>query len=500
MLSKAEILYLHGQKQVSGSYERKIKCLIRKKIENLKKELPLIAKIFPIDNLWNDVDASVDLKNDRSSNSIFYSAATENSNSKTNNTFRLPNSVAGDLKYAKVQAEYGLDQTQSQKTYTKDNFCPSAPSQSNRIKNKPKYCINNPSQIINQHESSGGVETLIKGHIVRLSILPSQGFFLTKNAQKSTILRSNSVYVDNRQQSSHVNSKDHDHINQMKTAFNDHKFWSGFQNHLRQFNCQKTLYSRISYTKRYHHLLISENFNELYNISKDKRNHVVKALSALSKYLGTYDRWKENVKRYNLKWSSGFDGLESFKRIMNSENNLESITAAMKDAQNDQRIPKGYRNIIRFCLLTGLMADEAISSISIIHNENLRPRYFSDDNSVIRHYEFPDIFIRKTKKAYISVINKDIIDIALSCPNVNINTFRSFIARRRIALNMKLGRKIFETYLHNKRIEPEIIDLIQGRISSSVFVNHYYRPDINVIITKRIKPVLDELRNELLTK
>jgi hypothetical protein len=30
--------------------------------------------------------------------------------------------------------------------------------------------------------------------------------------------------------------------------------------------------------------------------------------------------------------------------------------------------------------------------------------------------------------------------------------------------------------LRNKGIEPEIIDLLQGRTSSSVFVNHYYRP------------------------
>ena len=53
---------------------------------------------------------------------------------------------------------------------------------------------------------------------------------------------------------------------------------------------------------------------------------------------------------------------------------------------------------------------------------------------------------------------------------------------------MNYGRKIFATYLRNKGIEPEIIDLLQGRIGSSVFVNHYYRPDIKEIITKKIKP------------
>lgn len=46
MLSKAEIQYLEGKKQFSKSYERKIKCLIRKKIKVLRTELPLLSQLF----------------------------------------------------------------------------------------------------------------------------------------------------------------------------------------------------------------------------------------------------------------------------------------------------------------------------------------------------------------------------------------------------------------------------------------------------------------------
>ncbi len=46
MLSKAEYQYLQGQKQVSKSYERKLKCLIRKKVEDLRKEIPLISNLL----------------------------------------------------------------------------------------------------------------------------------------------------------------------------------------------------------------------------------------------------------------------------------------------------------------------------------------------------------------------------------------------------------------------------------------------------------------------
>ena len=56
MLSKAEILYLQGQKNVSKSYERKLKCLIRKKMDVLQKELPLLSKLLGDDvGIFEDI-------------------------------------------------------------------------------------------------------------------------------------------------------------------------------------------------------------------------------------------------------------------------------------------------------------------------------------------------------------------------------------------------------------------------------------------------------------
>jgi hypothetical protein len=46
MLSKAEVQYLQGQKTISKSYERKLRCLIRKKVEVLEKEIPLLSSLF----------------------------------------------------------------------------------------------------------------------------------------------------------------------------------------------------------------------------------------------------------------------------------------------------------------------------------------------------------------------------------------------------------------------------------------------------------------------
>lgn len=116
----------------------------------------------------------------------------------------------------------------------------------------------------------------------------------------------------------------------------------------------------------------------------------------------------------------------------------------------------------------------------------------------MEHYKFPSELIRRTKNVYISVASPQIVKLALNCSTkTTYNSLKVMLKRKNIEMNMYYCRKVFATYLRNKGIEPEIIDLLQGRISSSVFVNHYYRPDINEIITKRIRPVLDELTKEM---
>jgi intergrase/recombinase len=43
---------------------------------------------------------------------------------------------------------------------------------------------------------------------------------------------------------------------------------------------------------------------------------------------------------------------------------------------------------------------------------------------------------------------------------------------------MAYCRKIFATHLRNNEIQPEIIDLLQGRVPKSVFLRHYFRPEL----------------------
>ncbi len=216
------------------------------------------------------------------------------------------------------------------------------------------------------------------------------------------------------------------------------------------------------------------NAHELLTLSNDKRMHAMKALAALSKYLGCYDLWKSIIERYQLKWSNE-DAVQVFQNITNADHDFSSMVKWLKDALT--KLPQRYGNILLFDALTGLRPEEAIQSIKILHNKE--SDNYLKDNTVLEHYKYPSIFIRRTKKAYISIVNDTILGLAREAADHSYNALRLSIKRKGLDMNMAFCRKIFATHLRNNRIEPEIIDLLQGRIPKSVFARHYFRPDFN---------------------
>ncbi|MDQ3084925.1 MAG: hypothetical protein M3Q77_08950, partial [Thermoproteota archaeon] len=218
------------------------------------------------------------------------------------------------------------------------------------------------------------------------------------------------------------------------------------------------------------HILESTNAQELLSCSYKIRVHAMKALASLSKYMGCYDKWKEIVQRYQLKWSDSNKSIKVFNAIFQNEgNNFPSMLKWIKDVV--AVLPKDYQNIILFNTFTGLRPDEAQKAIHLIKTKE--SEYIDKDRGILKHYQFPDTFLRQTKNAYLSIINDDIVEIARSTPDKEryLVGLRKRVIKNNFKMNMYYCRKVFATYLRNKGIEPEIIDLLQGRISSSVFVN-----------------------------
>jgi intergrase/recombinase len=266
------------------------------------------------------------------------------------------------------------------------------------------------------------------------------------------------------------------------------EFWEGFKKYLLTIQSDKVAYDTLRYAQRYYLVLAGEGIQEILQQSPDVRKHVMKSMAALSKYMGCYDQWKLIKERYQLKWSQK-DGLEAFQAIIDGEHNFTAMCDWLKEART--KLPPAYGDILPYTTLTGLRAQEAIHSIHLVKTD--LDKYRKKD--ILEHYRYPDLFIRRTKKAYVSVVDRDILELASRCGNYSYTAIRMALDERGMTTQMKYCRAIFSTYLRMNRIESELIDLLQGRIPQSVFARHYFRPDFEKSVI-RIRKKIGRLRGQ----
>jgi intergrase/recombinase len=198
------------------------------------------------------------------------------------------------------------------------------------------------------------------------------------------------------------------------------------------------------------------------------------AIANYAKFTGRYDKFQELRRRYNLKWSRT-DSMQALQRFFSEDNSLERMIELVRDMA--QKLPPHMGDIIRFGTITGLRASEVIESARLIKC-GLSPQYYNPDGQALEHFRFPDIFLRQTKKAYISFLSTDMYDYFtknLGKPTT-LNSITLACRRRGIKMNMHLTRKIFASWLRKEGIQPEIVDLLQGRVSQSILTRHYLAP------------------------
>jgi hypothetical protein len=268
----------------------------------------------------------------------------------------------------------------------------------------------------------------------------------------------------------------------------------------------KSAKGRIRYAKEFAHVLESEDAQPLLQLSAEKRLHVMKSLACLSKFLGCHDTtWMTITRKYNLKWSSGKRGLEVFEQCYggiinnNDSNSLDKMLQWLR--QMRQELPVSYYNVFLFCTLTGLRTNECFEAIRLIKDPSTFERYYDHSSQVLRHYAFPEVFIRRTKAAYISLVNEELLDIVrngITISPCNYMKVMYFVVRsKKLKMNMHYCRKIYSSYLRQYAgIESEIIDLLQGRIPNTVFAKHYFRPNLQQY-TKKVLDALKQLQKRM---
>ena len=252
--------------------------------------------------------------------------------------------------------------------------------------------------------------------------------------------------------------------------------WQQFHNFLLQRMTAKTAQDRMRYAKQYAHVLTSNGIPfDLLQYPPNKRIHIMKS-SCLAKFTGQYEQWLAIRRQYQLSWSTGDEKIHAFQRFFDDEVTLDTMIEWLREALS--QLPARFASIFLFCTLTGMRGSECLASIRLIKDFETCKRYYDSKNHVLRHYLFADTFIKKTKAIYLSIIDDEILEIAQKIDKIPpLNSLKNASRRRKLRMRLKYCRKIHASYLRqNGHIEPEIVDLVQGRVPKNVFLRHYLTP------------------------
>jgi intergrase/recombinase len=276
-----------------------------------------------------------------------------------------------------------------------------------------------------------------------------------------------------------------------------HIDWQQFNQFLLQRMTKETAEDRIRYAKQYASVLWLGIPRDVLQLSPNKRIHVMKALSALARFTGRTEQWRQVRQRYGLQWSTGTEKIDAFTRFFDSSKDLDTMIGWLKEAI--QVLPKAYANFFLFCTLTGLRASECVESVRLLNDTSLSSSvmYYNPEQMILQHYRFPDIFIRRTKAVYISIVDNSIVGIAQSIkftPTLNALKMQS---RRTSPMSMRLKycRKIYASWLHRCGISDSLIDMLQGRIGKNIFLKHYLTPTRD--FKDQVLQALEQLRTQL---
>jgi intergrase/recombinase len=262
-------------------------------------------------------------------------------------------------------------------------------------------------------------------------------------------------------------------------------------------NCsERTVKDRLRYAKKYSCYLLKHDFSELNTFSDSKRGHVLKALSALAKFLGLYEDFKRLVRAYGLKWKSSNAEDLIISRLTKTNRNNDILKWVHEVKAKLSKLDV----FMDFVLVSGLRFREAINSYNLIidlaKNGKLS-EYYDSEKKVLEHFRFKRLFIRRTKKAFISFIPKQLIKRITEQQKLTTFQVDNWIRRdNRFKSRFSDIREYWATYM-TKWLTVSEIDFLQGRVSGSVFMRNYFNPALITDLKERVFKGIREIQNKL---
>ncbi|NLE06271.1 MAG: hypothetical protein GX638_15910 [Crenarchaeota archaeon] len=243
----------------------------------------------------------------------------------------------------------------------------------------------------------------------------------------------------------------------------------------------------MTYSKKYSHILLEGTIKDLDLIPPKTKNTTVKSLVILSKYLGIHEQFKAELKSYGIKLFRA-DAFGSFMRLYTNPASdlMEWYAKATSVLRPNEKL------FLQFLRLAGLRKIEGIASFNKIIDLNQQGKlseYYNEDKSLLEHFKYKQVFLRGTKNVYISFLPKELVlGVAASEP-ISYDAIKKRLRRAKIRCRINELRDYFGTYMVRNSLIKEEVDLLQGRISPSIFIRHYWSPSFDELKCRTINAI-----------
>ena len=205
----------------------------------------------------------------------------------------------------------------------------------------------------------------------------------------------------------------------------------------------------------------------------------MESLSTLSKFLGMYDKFKELIRRYGLKWSVNTDDVIIARLLKYRNNNGNGNNELFEWIRKvKQQIPE-LKTFMDFAVAIGLRFSETLYAYNLIVELDEKGKlneYYNAEQETLEHFRYRELFLRRTKKAFISIVSKEMVEqVARTQKTLTFDSIRLKIKRRGLKARFSDIRELWASYMVKHLSQPEI-DFLQGRISATVFMRNYFNP------------------------
>lgn len=149
--------------------------------------------------------------------------------------------------------------------------------------------------------------------------------------------------------------------------------------------------------------------------------------------------------------------------------------------------------------VTGLRLVEAVESYNMmIKLKDHLEDYYNPKNETLEHFKFKEVFLRKSKKALISIVPTDLVKrISVSDSQLTMDAIRKRVQKNHLPLKFGDIRETHGTYLTKYLKEPEI-DFLHGRVTTNVFMRNYFNPkmigDLKARVFQGIADIMEKVK------